>query len=102
MNHKFKKKYRIESARLQSWDYGWNGYYFVTICTHGHKPWFGEIVDGKMVLSDIGELANKFWRQIHMHFRFTRLNVFVVMPNHVHGVFLIDKPNDGCSVRAVS
>ena len=30
---KFKGKYRIPSARLQTWNYGWNGAYFITICT---------------------------------------------------------------------
>ncbi|MEZ4890791.1 MAG: hypothetical protein R2779_09675 [Crocinitomicaceae bacterium] len=30
---KFKNKYRIPSARLQNWDYGSNGAYFITICT---------------------------------------------------------------------
>jgi len=33
MNDKFKNKYRIETTRLNGWDYGKNGYYFVTICT---------------------------------------------------------------------
>jgi hypothetical protein len=42
---KFKNKYRIPSARLQSWDYGANGAYFITICTQNREHFFGEIVD---------------------------------------------------------
>ena len=41
---KFKNKYRIASARLQSWDYGDDGAYFITICTKNREHFFGEIV----------------------------------------------------------
>ncbi|MCD8402747.1 hypothetical protein [Tenacibaculum finnmarkense] len=40
---KFKDKYRILSARLQNWDYGNNGAYFITICTVGNQHFFGDI-----------------------------------------------------------
>lgn len=88
---KFKNKYRIASARLQTWDYGSNGAYFITICTHNRKHYFGEIVDGKMQLNDIGKLAEQFWLEITNHFSFIELGNFVVMPNHVHGILIIDK-----------
>ena len=42
---RFKGKYRISSTRLPGWDYSSAGYYFVTIVTQGHIPYFGEIVD---------------------------------------------------------
>ncbi len=95
MSQKFKNKYRIESARLQNWDYGWNGYYFVTICTCQHDPWFGEIVDGEMMLSEIGRIVNEYWQQIPEHFEYVRLDEFVIMPNHIHGIIIINKPDDG-------
>ncbi len=41
---KFKNKYRISSARLQTWDYGSNGAYFITICTKNKEHFFGEIM----------------------------------------------------------
>jgi putative transposase len=44
-----------------------------------------------MVLSDMGEIANRFWREIPNHFPFVRLDEFVIMPNHVHGIIVIDK-----------
>lgn len=91
---KYKNKYRIETTRLENWDYGWDGSYFVTICTYKRKPYFGEIYDEKMILSEIGKMAEKYWYEIPDHFPFVKLNEFVVMPNHVHGIIIINKKND--------
>ena len=52
-NGKFKNKFRIKSARLQSWDYGWNGAYFITICTQNMAHYFAKITDEGMRLSHI-------------------------------------------------
>ncbi len=95
MANKFQNKYRIPSARLQNWDYGWNAPYFVTICTQNRECYFGDIVDGTMQLSEIGHMAEKYWYEIPEHFPYVELGVFVVMPNHVHGIIIIDKPDDG-------
>ena len=40
---KFHYKYTTNTMRLQNWDYGWDGIYFVTICTHNREPFFGKI-----------------------------------------------------------
>ena len=91
MPDKFQNKYRISSARLQHWDYGSDALYFVTICTQNREHYFGEIADGKMQLSETGKMANRFWFEIPNHFPFVQLGEFVVMPNHVHGIIIIDK-----------
>jgi hypothetical protein len=91
----FRNKYRIQSARLQNWDYGWNAPYFVTICTANRELFFGNIMDDKMNVSEIGKIADKYWLEIPEHFPFVKLDVHVVMPNHVHGIVIIDKPDDG-------
>ena len=91
---KFQNKYRIETTRLHDWDYGSNGYYFITICTKNKLYYFGEIIDEKMNLSEIGKLAEKYWYEIPQHFPFVKLGAFIVMPNHVHGIIIIDKPDD--------
>ena len=91
MLDKFQNKYRISSARLQHWDYGSDALYFVTICTQNREHYFGEIADGKMQLSETGKMANRFWFEIPNHFPFVELGEFVVMPNHVHGIIIIDK-----------
>ncbi len=94
MSERFKERYRIPSARLQNWDYGWNGLYFITICSAGREHYFGEIIEGKMRLSEIGLLAERFWFEIPLHFPFILLEAFVVMPNHIHGILIIDKIDD--------
>jgi putative transposase len=92
---RFRNKYRIQSARAQWWDYGWNGAYFITICTHNRVPYFGEIVAGKMNLSKTGVIADLLWYQIPNHAPFVELGEFVVMPNHIHGILILDKSDDG-------
>jgi REP element-mobilizing transposase RayT len=95
---KFQNKYRIPSARLQSWDYGANGAYFITICSGHREHYFGEIVKihvPTMQLNEIGKLAEQFWMEIPNHFPFIELGNFVVMPNHVHGILIINKNGNG-------
>lgn len=92
MSDKFRKKYRIESIRMQKWDYRWNGRYFITICTYKMQHLFGEIIDQKMELSNVGVLADVFWHEIKNHTEHIELDAFVVMPNHIHGILIIDNP----------
>ena len=92
-NNKFKNKYRISSNRLANWNYGQNGYYFITICTKNRKNYFGEIINKRMSLSNVGTIANQSWLAIPQHFSNVILDEFVIMPNHVHGILIIN--NDG-------
>jgi len=91
MSDKFQNKYLISSARLKNWDYGSNAIYFVTICTQNREHYFGEIANGKMQLSETGKIAQRFWFEIPNHFPFVKLGEFVVMPNHLHGIIIIDR-----------
>lgn len=91
MTDKFKNRYRIPSSRLQAWDYGSNGSYFITICTKNREHFFGEIVEGEMKLSELGKFAEQYWIEIPTHFDFLELGDFVVMPNHIHGIIIINK-----------
>lgn len=93
MEGKFKNKYRISSTRLAHWDYGSNAPYFVTICTANREHFFGNIANGIMYVSEIGAIAQKFWMEIPVHFPFVTVDAFVVMPNHIHGIIVIDKPS---------
>src|SRR5512147_2681588 len=97
---KFRNKYRVESSRLQNWDYGSNGDYFITICTQGLELFFGKIVDGRMILNDVGLIANDLWQIIPEHFNFVKLDSFIVMPNHVHGIVCMNKPGYEKSINA--
>jgi len=91
---KYRGKYRIESARAQWWDYGWSGAYFITICTANRKHYFGEIIDGSVHLSQVGVIADILWHEIPNHASFVKLGDFVVMPDHIHGILILDKPVD--------
>ncbi|MEM1216272.1 MAG: transposase [Bacteroidota bacterium] len=96
---KYKGKYRIESSRLQNWDYGWDGAYFITICTKDRAHYFGDINNGIMHLSPVGAIANVLWYEIKNHASNLTLGEFVVMPNHVHGILILDG-NDGVREKA--
>jgi len=96
---KFKDKYRIPSARAPWWDYGWTGGYFITICCEEHRHVFGQITDGKMTLSPVGQLAHALWYEIPRHARNVRLGAFVVMPNHVHGILILEHNDAGEDVN---
>jgi len=85
----FQGKFRIESARLKGYDYRTPGYYFVTICAKDRRHYFGEIQQGKALLSAIGQIADQNWRAISEHFPHVVVDEFVIMPNHVHGILRI-------------
>ena len=96
MAQRFRNKYRISTTRLPDWDYGWNASYFVTICTGGRIPFFGKIPTGnpEMNLSPIGHVVFNLWNTIPDYFPYVVLDEFVIMPDHVHGIIVINKPND--------
>ena len=118
MTEKFRNKYRVESTRLQNWDYGSNAAYFVTICTKNRIHYFGKIVDTQniaslnaerqnsasqqMQLSEIGKIANQNWLSIPEHFPFVKLGNHVIMQNHVHGIIIIDKPMNSVETQNIA
>ena len=98
---KFQNKYRISSARLQSWDYRWEGIYFITICTQDKEHYFGEINDdNKMQLSNIGIIADILWHEIPNHSLNVELGSYVIMPNHIHGILILTGNNGNDNVHA--
>jgi REP element-mobilizing transposase RayT len=89
---KYQNKYRIASTRAAWWNYGWNGAYFITICTRNREHIFGEIRNGEIILSNLGVIANVLWHEIPMHAPNVDLGDFIVMPNHIHGIVILNKP----------
>jgi len=85
----FKNKYRIESTRLKGWDYSSAGMYFVTICTRNRECVFGDVVNGEMHLSRIGEIVVEEWQNTPKVRPYVELDEWVVMPNHLHGIIVI-------------
>ena len=61
---RYNNKYRIESARLQNWDYGSPGLYFITVCTKNREHFFGEIESDRMILNELGLAMDTEWKKI--------------------------------------
>ena len=122
VENKYRNKYRIPSARLAGWDYGSNGMYYVTICTKDRNRYFGEIVSTRVSdkqpatdisnadasiedasigdasiaslrATEIGIVALNNWQNIPVFHPYVELDDFVIMPDHIHGILCIDKPD---------
>lgn len=93
MEDKFQNKYRRQSTRLQHWDYGRDAAYFVTICTRDREHFFGRISEGKLQLSPTGVIADIMWYEIKHHAKNVEMGDFVVMPNHIHGIIILNGNN---------
>ncbi|MCK4693454.1 MAG: hypothetical protein KAT23_07475 [Anaerolineales bacterium] len=77
------------SIRLQNYDYSQPGAYFVTICTYRRKCLFGYVEKGTMHLTNFGEIARQEWLRSEEIRSEIRLDLFVVMPNHLHCIVVI-------------
>ncbi len=93
MNDKLLKELYPERRhlRLCSYDYTWQGAYFVTICTEDKHCLFGQVVDSTMKLTPFGEVVESVWKEIPLHYPEVNNAVFIVMPNHVHGIITLHK-----------
>jgi putative transposase len=83
--------YKRKNIRLKYFDYAENGYYFVTICTKNKTSFLRHIENDQMCLSSIGEIAKNCWLQIPTYFPDVLLDEYIIMPNHVHGIIIIDR-----------
>jgi putative transposase len=82
-------RHRRGSIRLQGYDYAQPGAYFVTICTVQRECVLGEISGGSMQLSEAGKLVAEVWATLPIYFSSVRLDAFVIMPNHLHGIICL-------------
>ena len=81
---------RRRSLRLQGHDYSTPGAYFITACTQNRLPLFGQIVDSKMAVNRLGAIVEDCWARLTDHYDNVALDAFILMPNHVHGVLIIE------------
>ncbi len=72
------------SIRLRYYDYSESGWYFVTICTNNREEYFNN--------RKIKQIAQRFYLEIPKHFENVRLDRWITMPNHIHGIIVIDNP----------
>lgn len=94
----FEEDHRIkhrQSSRLLEYDYSRAGAYFVTICVADRRSLFGEIVRERVVLSNLGRVVEANWLRTPMIRPQVQLDSYVVMPNHVHGILVIDGDSSG-------
>ena len=83
-NLKNRKKNRLDSFHYNEW------YFFVTINVQDHKKIFGEVVGEEMVLNKYGEIVEKYWININKVYSNVSIWTFIIMPNHLHGILMID------------
>jgi putative transposase len=79
------------TLRLPDYDYTTHGGYFVTIRTDNRSSFFGNIVNGRMQLNDLGLIIQKVWLEIPLYFNQVSLDEFIVMPNHFHGILHLNQ-----------
>jgi putative transposase len=77
------------SLRLKGYDYGGYGAYFVTICVTKRKCSLGSVVNGIFQLSKYGKIAADSWKWLQDHYSFVKLDEWVIMPNHLHGIVVL-------------
>ncbi|HOU97139.1 MAG TPA: transposase [Bacteroidales bacterium] len=78
------------SIRLQGYDYSQPGIYFITLCTHNRECLFGKILNGEMRLNEFGKMTQQCWLEIPNHFPHVQLDEYIIMPNHIHGIIVLN------------
>ena len=93
------KIHRRRSIRYEAYDYSQSGAYFVTICTRNRECFLGHVVGATVELTKEGEIVQEDWINTPAHRPYVRLDQFVVMPNHFHGILFLEG-KEGTARRA--
>jgi REP element-mobilizing transposase RayT len=89
------QRHARRSIRLKGWDYSQPSWYYVTIVVKDRTCDFGRVVNESVALSELGSSADACWREIPEHHEGVGLDEYVVMPNHVHGIVIINEKSRG-------
>jgi REP element-mobilizing transposase RayT len=84
-------EFRRYSIRLPSYDYHQTGFYFVTICTQDRKCLLSSVIQREMYLNDVGSIVQSVWSSLPGRFEHVRLDQYCVMPNHLHGIVVLEE-----------
>lgn len=78
--------------RLNKYSYSINGHYYITVCTQNRREIFGIIENDHIIINQYGEIVKNTWFKIPEHFHNVELDEFIIMPNHIHGIIIINNP----------
>ena len=84
------RKWNRHTIRLRGYDYCSNGIYFITLCTQDRVRAFGRITNRNMVLNQFGLVAAEEWLKTARLRHYVRLDEFIIMPDHMHGILIIE------------
>ena len=86
-----------KTIRLTGYDYSQSGAYFITICTINRAHLLGRIVvaDDSVLPpaleeSEVGQIVRSCWNNIENAYKYIKTDKFCIMPNHIHGIILIE------------
>ena len=91
MKNYIPKHHHRKSIRLKEYDYSNPNWYYVTICTNNHHCIFGKVKNGRMVLNRIGKIVDDEWLRTKKIRENIDLDYYVTMPNHIHGIIIIER-----------
>jgi REP element-mobilizing transposase RayT len=87
-----------KTLRLEGYNYSSAGAYFVTLTIHNRLPILGTLDQGEMRLSKAGQIVKRIWLDLPIHYRMLNIDVFCVMPDHFHGILLIQNEKSSLSL----
>jgi REP element-mobilizing transposase RayT len=99
MKRKDEKQHR-RSIRLKGYDYAREGMYFFTICTYDRQFLFGNVVNAEMKLNGFGHIVAEECRKSTDIRHEIELDMFTVMPNHLHGIVMVTDRDVGATGRS--
>lgn len=89
----YKGIYSHQPKRMKTHDYGSECWYMVTINTLYRKNYFGlkGTPDHGSTLhsTEIAHIARDCWNELPVHYPFVKLDVFIIMPDHIHAIVKI-------------
>lgn len=86
----FKRSKERKSNRSKGYNYSQNGWYFVTVCTAVQKSYFGRMKSEKIILNKYGQIIQDRWLWLQKQYNYVRVDEYIIMPNHIHGILIID------------
>jgi REP element-mobilizing transposase RayT len=93
--------------RLDHFDYSSSGAYFITICTHNRRCTLSRIVGRGLAPAEtdvieksiFGEIAERQLLLLEERYPHLTVDHYVIMPNHIHAILLLNCETAGASPR---